>query len=199
MLQNTAPDFLEDETGDPPDQDKLARLVNLSEELVAQATAITTLEEKLEFAKARQRELAHRTIPDAMDEAGVDHIGLPDIGVDIRIKPWFDGSLPKREDQVRRQAAMEWLVEEGHGDLIKTTVSVVFGRGEHNQALTMVNQMNEFMGSEGWGNVATMNEDVHHMTYKAFLREQVEAGVALPLDTLNATVGRVAKIEQRRK
>ncbi len=196
----TAPAFVEP---DAPDQSKLAQVLALAEEQVHLQRRADELEAELKTVYARYQDIAHKQLPDAMDEASVDSVGLPDLGYDVRIKPWYDGSLPKidpkdRESGERRQRALDWLTQNDHGDLIKTTVTVLFGRHEHNVAVSTFEAIKQFLASQGLSNIVALQEDVHHMTFKAFLREQTEAGVVLPLDTLNAVVGRVAKIEERK-
>ncbi len=190
-----APAFV---TEDAPDQDKLAVVLALAEEQVTLQKGADVLEEKLKGIYARYQEVAHKLLPDAMDAAGTDHVGLPDLGYDVKLKPWYDGSLPKKEEPEKRQAALDWITSNEHGDLIKTTVTVLFGRHEHNLAVSTFEAIKQYLAEQGLTNIVAMQEDVHHMTYKAFLREQTEAGVVLPLDTLNAVVGRVAKIEERK-
>ncbi len=195
MAVATAPAFV---TEDIPDQDKLAVVLALAEEQVTLQRGADVLEEKLKGIYARYQEVAHKLLPDAMDAAGTDHVGLPDLGYDVKLKPWYDGSLPKKEEPEKRQAALDWITSNDHGDLIKTTVTVLFGRHEHNLAVSTFEAIKQYLAEQGLTNIVAMQEDVHHMTYKAFLREQTEAGVVLPLDTLNAVVGRVAKIEERK-
>lgn len=195
LMVKTAPKFV---TSDPPDQDKLAVVLALAEEQVRLQLRADGLETELKTTYARFQDIAHKQLPDAMDAAGTDHIGLPDLGYDVKLKPWYDGSLPKREDGERRQQAISWLIDNEHGDLIKTTVTVSFGRHEHNLAISTFESIKNYLAEQGLPNIVALSEDVHHMTFKAFLREQTEAGVVLPLDTLNAVVGRVAKIEERK-
>lgn len=196
----TAPSFVQPDT---PDQDKLDLVRTLAEEQVRLQTRADELEEDLKKTYARFQQIAHKELPDAFDAASTDIIGLPDLGYTVKLKPWYDGSLPKidpkdRESGVRRQAALDWLTANDHGDLIKTTVTILFGRHEHNVAVNVYEAVKEYLAGQGLSNIVAMSEDIHHMTFKAFLREQTEAGNVLPLDTLNATVGRVAKIEERR-
>lgn len=196
--------FLQEQEPDQPDRDKLDVVLALSQDFIHQSQQVERLEQELSAAKEALRDLAHRRLPDAMDAAGTDSLGLPEQGIDIRLRPWFEGSLPKVDPKdpssaVRRQAAIDWLTQHEHGDLIKTTIVVLFGRHEHNVAKSTFEAIREYLASQGLPNIVAMQEDVHHMTYKAFLREQTEAGNPLPLDTLNASIGRVARIEERKK
>ncbi len=195
MVAVPAPNFV---TEDEPDQDKLGLVVALAEEQVRLQQAADVLEEKLKKVYERSKTIAHKELPDAMDAAGTDHIGLPDMGFDVKLKPWYDGVLPKKDEPAQRQAALDWLVSNDHGDLIKTNINILFGRHENNVAIATFEMIKQYLVEQGLNNPVFLNEDIHHMTYKAFLREQTEAGIVLPLDVLNATVGRVAKIEERK-
>lgn len=200
MPSRAAPAFVRPDT---PDQDKLRRVLELAQEQVNLTTEVASLERQLEAAKNQLRDIAHKRLPDAMDEASVDSVGLPDIGYDVKLRPWYDGSLPRLDPKDptsarRRQAALDWVSANDYGDLVKTTVTILFGRSEHNVAVSTFEAIREYLGAQGLPNIVAMVEDIHHMTYKAFLREQTEAGVVLPLDTLNAVIGRVAKIEERK-
>ncbi len=192
-----APDFLEEAEPDAPSNDKLAAVLALAEQLVNERLAVADLETRLTAAKQRAYDLEHKTLPDAMDVAGMDHIGLPELGYDIKIKPWFEGKLPPTDKPVERQKAIEWLTESGHGDLLTSTVSIHFGRSEHDLAQKVKANIEDWLNEQGYSNIVALSSAVHYMTYKAFLREQTEAGTVLPLDVLNAHVGRIAKMEKR--
>lgn len=193
------PSFLSDAEPDPVPSDKLEAVLRVADELVEAEERADALERELKSVVERRNTLRHKTLPDAMDAAGTDHVGLPERGVDVVLKPWFDGSLPSAEKPVERQIAIDWLVDSGHSDLIKTTVAVLFSRTEHNLAVSTFEAIKQYLAEQGLPNIVAMKEDIHFMTYRAFLREQTEQGVVLPLDKLNATVGRVAKIQKRDK
>lgn len=185
------PAYLENVVPTPPSADKLTHVRELCELLHDYEAEATRLEKELDRAKKRILELSQREIPDAMDEAGIDHLGLPDKWVDIKIVPWYKASLPK--ETTARSKAIDWLIEHNHADLIKNEVSVAFTRGEHNQALDIAAQLRDRLPDHE----VVVKEDIHHMTFTAFVREQVEAGEVVPLDLLGAQVGRVAKIVKR--
>lgn len=191
------PDFLRDAEPDPVAGDKLEAVLKVADELVVCESVVAALEKQLETTKSRLNTLKHKTLPDAMDAAGTDRIGLPERGVDVVLKPWFDGSLPSVDKPRERQTAIDWLVENEHSDLLKTTVTVLFSKGEHNLAVSTFEAIKDYISGQGLSNIVGKKEDIHFMTYRAWLKEQTEQGVVLPLDKLNATVGRVAKIVKR--
>jgi hypothetical protein len=180
-----------------PTQQQSLSLTEAARQLVAVEHNLQEAEELVERLKAQRRELAEVTIPDLMDAAGQDRIGLPEAGVDIELKPYYSASLPKDADM--REAALRWLVENGHGDLIKSEVSVEFGRGEHNAARSVAAVIEEqLVQMDMLDTPVRQNETVHHMTFGGFVRREYEEGRSLPLTLLGATVGRAAKIKRRK-
>jgi hypothetical protein len=78
-----------------------------------------------------------------------------------------------------REQALNWLIAHDFGGLIKTSVAVVFGRGDRQAA--------QELGLELSGkhpDVAIV-EAVHHSTLKSFVKEQIEAGNEIPMDLFN--------------
>ena len=191
------PAYLEGIEPDDVVVNKLEYVLTIADEMVECERVVADLEKRLEAGKARLRDIKHHKLPDAMDEAGIDHVGLPEKGVNIRLKAWFEGSLPKVDKPKERQAAIDWISSKGYGDLLTTTVSIHFGRSEHNLAHQVKENVSDWLAEQGLSNIVGMKEDIHHQTYKAFLREQTKQGTVLPLNVLNATVGRVAEIVQR--
>lgn len=160
----------------------------LAEDLATTEDLIAKTEERLRDLNDRRNTLAHRELPDAMDEAGIDHVGLSDMGVDLVLRPFYKANIPR----ARQAEAFAWLEENGHGDLIKVTVSVDYERGELEDARLLVEELSHK------GISAFLTQGVHWQTLTAFVREQVEAGEPLPLDLLGAMVGRVVRVQQRR-
>ena len=74
-------------------------------------------------------------------------------------------------------------------DIIKNTVSCVFGRGEDSQA-------EEFLKiAAEQGVPAAQKEEVHPSTLKAFVKERVEVGDEFPMDLFGAYVGQRENIK----
>ena len=96
-------------------------------------------------------------------------------GTVVSIKEEVDAKI----SEGNRADAMNWLTDHGFGGIIKTEVSVLFGAGEHDRALELTSELNEH-GYSG----AQMAETVHPSTLKAFVKEQLAAGTALPFDLL---------------
>ena len=75
---------------------------------------------------------------------------------------------------------MDWLEDQGHGGLIKRTVSVAFNRDQENEAVKLMDELSsEFSG-------VSQDHKVESATIRAFIREQLEEGVDFPMDMFGA-------------
>ena len=176
----------------------LKRAQKLAKEFVEIGLNMEELEKQLKVLKERKSQIESREIPDLFGEIGVDVIGLPDDNCDVIVKPYYKANIPASWDPDRREQAFRWLDENGHGDVISVTVSVDFQRGEKALADELVNLIRtKFSGANSHQVKTVMG--VPWTTLTALVKEQVEQGEAIPLDTLGATVGQVAKITKRKK
>ena len=98
--------------------------------------------------------------------------------------------VPGEKFPTARDQCFHWLEENGLGDIIKNTVSANFGRGEDESAKTLMNSLEK----EGYS--LMQKKWVEPMTLKAVIKEQVEKGSDLPLDTFNVYVGRKIKVKK---
>jgi hypothetical protein len=174
------------------DIDKLDRLRSAAARMRETTKEVRDVEERLEDAQRRLSELRERTLPDLFAEAGTDRIGLPAVGnspaCDLELKNYYHANIPKDNPE----PAFKWLEAEGHGDLIKRTFTVSFGRGEEHAA----GLFEKMLLVDGWN--YDEKRTVHHMTLTAFVREQIEqVGAVIPLETLGAYVGREAVLRER--
>lgn len=177
--------------------DKLDAVRNKAREARDVELLIEQLEEQIKSAKTARDNLIYKELPDLLDAANIDKIGLPEEAglpaYDINLKPFYRANIAASWPHDKRQAAFNWLTEHGHGDLIKTEITVGFARGAHNEALSFAQDTKE-RGLE-----PEMKEAVHTGTLSAWLRETVEKGQELPpLEVLGASVGRVATLKERK-
>lgn len=144
----------------------LERAVQLAELLVKLRSNVQSLEDQLATAKADVRRVEQEDLPQLMSELGLETFRLKS-GEVIEVKSEIDCAITEE----RRAAAHKWLTQHGFGGLIKTEVVVKFGRDEHDAAVACA----ESIGGE-------MTERVHPATLKAFIKEQLAAGAAVPFD-----------------
>ena len=177
--------------GDTPDKidqlddgqlDGVARLANEVAEL---EHTLAEQEQAIKETKAALHKITDEQLPEALEEMGIQKFTLTD-GSEISVKPIYSASIPKD----RREEAFQWLRDHEFGDLVKNNVTVTFGRGEDADAKEFMN----LCGSQGYA--PDQLEKVEPMTLKAWLRERVEAGDAVPLDLFGAFISQRATIKR---
>ena len=175
---------------------QLSELRYQGEELARLEVEIARTEANLKELKRKHLELSQRTIPDLMDIVGTDHVGNPSVGIDLVVQPYYKAAIPKEN----MAEASDWLKSHNHGDLMRTVVSVEFGRGEQEHADAVVQAIKGyFRGRNDIQREPVIENAVHWKTLTSFVKEQLERGEELPLDLLGATVGRHATFKKRRE
>ena len=164
----------------------LDQMAALARALVDADASVDTAEVNLKDAKERARVLREETIPSAMQELGLEELKL-ETGQKLSIKQDVYASIPSHF----RGAAYEWLESNGFGGLIKTDLTVRYGRGELEEAKALRQHLIEY------GVQSDVTQNVHAQTLKAFLREQITMGANVPLDLFGARPVWTAKITNR--
>ncbi len=139
-------------------------------------------------AKKRERvqELTETVIPNLFHELGIGQFKLDDDTV-IEVSKKYYASI-KSENQLE---AFSWLRKQNHGDLIKNEVKIEFGKGDDKLARKFLTDLKRRAKPPSF----TQREFVHPQTLGAFVREQHEAGAALPMELLGAHIADVAKVK----
>lgn len=167
------------------DDDK-KRIANLAFQLVNLEKELADLEENLRAKKEQVRRVTEQDLPEAMDKIGMAEFKLTD-GTKIGVSKFYNASISEE----RKPEAFGWLEDNGHASIIKTEVSVKFGKGE----LELAKEFLEF--ARGWNGANIdpgLDQSVHWQTLRAFVKEQVESGASLPFDTFGVYIGRKAKV-----
>tara|TARA_R100000781_G_C4072572_1_gene124963 strand:+ start:452 stop:1057 length:606 start_codon:yes stop_codon:yes gene_type:complete len=147
---------------------------------------IERCEETLKTLKKEKQRLSMETIPELMDEMGIERLDVE--GATVSLKPFVSASIPTN----RRQEAYTWLRENGLDDIIKNDVVLSFNRGEDNVAGSLMGELEER------GFHPESKTHIHSMTLKAFVKERVEKGLPIDLDMFGAFVARTADIKRRK-
>lgn len=169
--------------------DKMDALNAAIEEAVALEEAVAQMEDDLKVAKKALNVLKGGRIPDLMDELQMDEVSFR--GWKVKIDDFVSGSLPKEGD--RHERAVRWLEEHGAGGLIKTDLTLAFGKSQHNEALDLAGRL------EAEGLAPIIKSGVHTQTLHAFARERIRSGEPLDIEVLGLYVGKVAKLKQVQK
>lgn len=164
----------------------LQTLVYLGNRTVAMKAQIDLLDEELGKLKQSYNDLRQRDLPEAMAKVGFAKFTLED-GTEIKVEEFVGGGLPKDPEQ--KEIAMEWLVDNGGAGLIKTGVSMSFGRDKYDEAVKVCAELRER------GLDVDMGTGVHPQTLHAFVRERLRKGEPVDQQKLGVFVGRVAKFK----
>lgn len=166
------------------DEDKLSHLAKLAIAQDHEERGIRLLEEKLKEAKASLQKIKTETIPDFMDEIGIESFTTSG-GMTIKVEPFYQCSIPK----ARKDEAFRWLSENDYEDLIKVAISLSFGKSEYEIAVEVARKLDAM----GYPCVPVLQ--VHPMTLKGWVRMMSEEGNEFPMDLFGAYIGRTTKIK----
>ena len=147
---------------------------------------IEQAEENLKNKKKNLDYLSGEVIPTMMAEMGLSHLKLMD-GSSVDVKPHYSANVTV----ANKEAAFNWLRNNGLGDIIKNEISVSFGRNEDNKAADYAALAHER------GFQPTQKLKVEPMTLKALVRERIEAGKEMPTEIFNIFVGNKTTIKRK--
>ena len=159
--------------------DQVQRLEEMQHELEIREDALKEHKKQIEH-------LSGEVIPTMMAEMGLSHLKLMD-GSSVDVKPNYSASITI----ANRDAAFNWLRNNGLGDIIKNEILVSFGRNEDNKAADYAALAQER------GFQPTQKLKVEPMTLKALVRERLEAGKEMPTEIFNVFVGNKTTIKRK--
>jgi len=149
---------------------------------------IAALEEQLKNKKAEADDIGSRVIPELLAEQGLSEIKLAD-GSKVSVRKEFRATVPK--DDMKRETALQWLRDQGLGDIIKNNVTVSFGKGEDDKA----EQLLQLAADNGFE--PQQKSDVAWNTLSALYQERVEAGLDMPSDSFSLWIKDKTKISRK--
>lgn len=168
-----------------------ARLDKLAQEAEATARKVAEAEVELDLRRATHRQIIERDIPELLDQMRMTECTTSS-GLRVQIERKIRASLPSgKERPADRAAAIQWLIDHGHGGLVKNKVVVALDRGEDDRADALVTQL------RGAGFDPTAEKEVHPSTLSALARELLGEGRDVPMDLLGVFDQRQAKIVRR--
>jgi len=166
--------------------DNIQSLADQVEKLNSLQQRIELQEDNLKNTKKEFEHLSGEVIPTMMAEMGLSHLKLMD-GSSVDVKPNYSATITV----ANREAAFNWLRNNGLGDIIKNEILVSFGRNEDNKAADYAALAQER------GYQPTQKLKVEPMTLKALVRERLEAGKEMPTELFNVFVGNKTTIKRK--
>lgn len=140
--------------------------------------------------KQAEEQLLNKDIPELMAKMRLDACTTSS-GIEIKVKREIKASMPGHERVEARMAALRWLIDGGHGGVIKNQVSVSLDRGDDTRADDLVVEL------RGKGFVVDAKKEVHPSTLSALVREQMAEGKIIPAGTFNLYDLKIAKLTRK--
>lgn len=185
-MTEAAPDFLKQSAkeGQQISEEGLETVSNLVKHQLNLEADIAAKEQELKDLKKQYAKTSTVDLPSALSEYGIEDLTVN--GKRIIVKKVYSSTISK----ANQEAAFNWLRENDYGDIIKNTLTIVFGQGEEATARKTKLQL-----MESGLNVAS-KEAVHAQTLKAFVKEQLEKNNEdLPKGIFGVYEGKVAEIK----
>ena len=162
------------------------KLADKIKEMQAKQTQLELQEDSVKKTKKDIEHLSGEIIPTMLSEMGLSFLKLQD-GSSVEVKTNYSATIT----QANKESAINWLRENGLGDIIKNEISVSFGRNEDNKAADYA----ELAKSQGLDPMQKLK--VEPMTLKALVRERMEAGKEMPTELFNIFVGNKTTIKRK--
>ena len=169
--------------------DKTSNINKLADKIKEMQALQQQLEIQEDAIKQKKKDIEHisgEVIPTMLSEMGLSSLKLQD-GSSVEVKTNYSATIT----QANKEAAFNWLRENGLSDIIKNEISVSFGRNEDNKAADYANL------AKGQGFEPQQKLKVEPMTLKALVRERMEAGKEMPTELFNIYVGNKTTIKRK--
>lgn len=170
--------------------DRLERVKDVARQVRSLEVEREQLEERLSTIKRQLQSLLERDLVKVLGEAAMTSFSLERDGnlpaLTFEKVTYYSAKIPEDKEV----EAFGWLHDEGHGDLVKTQISVALGMGDRELAQQVENAITEA------GADFSSKLSVHPATLKSFVKTEVEAGRALPLELFGAHIGETVKIKK---
>ena len=168
---NNPIDFEKDQQDAMTKTEHIQSLADQVEKLEELQSRLQTQEQIMKDTKKQIERISGEVIPTMMSEMGLAELKLQD-GSHLKVSTSYRATIT----EANKEAAFNWLRENGLGDIIKNEISVSFGRNEDNKAADYAEL------AKGQGFQPTQKMKVEPMTLKALVRERIEAGKEMPTE-----------------
>ena len=163
--------FEEDQQDAMTKTEHIQSLADQVERLEGVSSEIEEAESRIKLLKKKRDHISGEVIPTMMSEMGLAELKLHD-GSHLKVSTSYRATIT----EANKEAAFNWLRNNGLGDIIKNEISVSFGRNEDNKAADYAALAQER------GYQPTQKLKVEPMTLKALVRERIEAGKEMPTE-----------------
>jgi hypothetical protein len=145
---------------------------------------VLAVEIKLKELKAQEKYHSEFVIPEIMEKMGLSTMTMRD-GSEIAIKKVYSAKI-KAE---KKAEAIQWLRDNGLGDIVKNNISVAFGQGEENKAMAYATLAKES------GYEPSQSEKVEPQTLRVTMEDWKNKGKEVPEDLFWVFEGNQTKVK----
>lgn len=167
-----------------PGDAELAMVAELANRQLELEAKVEAAEKELSMLKTELDTLRDKTLSDLLMGLGLTQVKLTN-GRKVTVNKQVYASIANE----RKSAAMAWLIGHGFGALIKSAVILDAGKGGTKKTLQL-----EALATE-LGIEIKRKDEVHPMTLRAFVAEQLDKGTGVPQDLFGVHVIFRSKIE----
>lgn len=150
----------------------LTEVMEKAEKAMALQSELDELAAKLADKERELSRIQRYELPDMMEQLGLSELKLED-GTKLKSESVINASITAEN----KPAAFRWLRENDFDGIIKSSIKADFGKGEISEAERVIKLLDDA------GVAADLSESVHAATLKAFVKERLEAGDNIPVDT----------------
>lgn len=179
-----------------PTLDSIRAMAEAAAKLQSQ---IESYESKLSELKTKRYKLLNAELPAVMDEARVPSITVD--GYEFECKSYYKANIAADDPDEKRQRALTWIEDAGGGDIIANTVTIAFPKELSKDAREFAVEVRRRFDNRKEIEVRE-EKKVPWQRLTSWLRAYVEEPpsrekpkLPVPLEDLNATIGRVVKIK----
>lgn len=163
----------------------IARLTGLATDQAHAEARVARLEQELKEAKESLRHISENQIPTLMEELELEEYKTN--GLHIKLASVIRGSIPKANEA----EAFQWLEDNNHANLIKRQFTIEFGKDEEKWA----NKFERDLRQRKKQLNCKRQKSVHAQTLQSFVRQQLEEGVAIPMDVFGVFRQNFSKVK----
>ena len=175
---------------DAPDQLNAIDPTELSEQiekLKSIGAQVLATEIKLKELKEQEKYINNFTIPELMEKMNLSTLKLKD-GSELSVKKIYSATM--KAD--KKAQAIQWLRNNGLGDIVKNEITVNFGQCEENKAAEYATL------AKGQGYEPSQKEAVHAMTLKVTMEDWKNKGNEVPENLFWTFDGNQTKIKNKK-
>jgi hypothetical protein len=191
----------------PPANTPLATLTATARELALADQRLKRAEALVEAIRTRRTRLATKVLPELLDSAQTDTVGLPSMGVDVIVEPFYHAAIRADWPADKRQTAFDHLDALGGGDLVKAELTVSFQKEHLSYAKKLLDKLRDVLSRDQIEAPSGLNMSVHWGSLTSWMRAEIERPIdehamasntpRLDPELIGGVVMRMAKVVPR--